>query len=258
MAAPAWLTERPVAHRGLHDRVHLIENTESAAEAAIARGFSIECDLQITADDNAVVFHDETLDRLTDATGRLDRKSLGEIRAARIRGTSDRIPTLEELLETIGGRVPLVAEIKSRWDGDRRLEHHVANVLAGYRGPAVVMSFNPASMRAMRNFAPEIPRGLVADTFTGPDYAGLTRLHRFSLRYLLATPFVGASFIAYQVNDLPASAPLFFRHLGLKLLTWTVRREADRAVAARYADQIIFEDFDPEPAVVSKALAGSA
>lgn len=249
MAGLDWLTARPVAHRGFHDRAAgRIENTLTAAEAAIARNFAIECDLQLTADENAVVFHDDTLDRLTKETGRVDRKSLAEVKAARLKDTDDRIPTLPELLEAIGGRVPLVVELKSHWNGDRRLERQVARTLGAYQGPLVVMSFDPDSVRAMRSLAPMLPRGLVADRFTDSEYDGLSKPRRFALRHLLNAPLVGAGFIAYDVKSLPATAPLLLRHLGLPLLTWTVRDKADRAIARRHADQMIFEGFDPEPA----------
>lgn len=246
---PGWLTARPVAHRGFHDRAAgRVENTLSAATAAIARGFAVECDLQLTADENAVVFHDDTLDRLTDASGRVDRRSLAEVKAARLKETDDRIPTLAELLDTVAGQVPLVVELKSHWNGDRRLEKAVARELAAYQGPLAVMSFDPDSMRAMAGLAPALPRGLVADRFTDTEYDGLSAGRRFVLRHLLEVARVGAQFVAYDVKALPASAPLFFRHLGWPLLTWTVRTPADRATAARYADQMIFEDFDPEAA----------
>ena len=150
-----WLTARPIAHRGYHDRgARRIENTLPAAEAAIARNFAIECDLQPTADGRIVVFHDDTLDRLTEASGPVDTRTLAELRAIRLHDSDAGIPTLEELLDLVDGRVPLVIELKSRWDGDRRLERAVAPILADYSGPAAVMSFDPMSMVAMRRLAP--------------------------------------------------------------------------------------------------------
>src|SRR3954462_8220896 len=132
----AWLTARPIAHRGYHDRsAGRIENTLSAAAAAIASGFAIECDLQLTADGEAVVFHDDTLERLTEAAvGPVRTRTLAELKAMALRNTGDRIPTLGELLAAIDDRVPLIAELKSDWSGDRRLEARVATILSGYRG----------------------------------------------------------------------------------------------------------------------------
>lgn len=247
MGGPAWLTARPVAHRGYHDRgAGRIENTIPAAEAAIARGFAIECDLQLTRDDVVVVFHDDTLDRLTEATGPAAARTLAELKAIPLRGTAAPIPTLDELLAAIGGRTPLFAEFKSSFDGNRRLERAAAPRLAAYQGPVAVMSFDPDSVMALKKLAPALPRGMVADSFADEEWKPIPPLRRLALRHLAAAPLVRPSFIAYGVHDLPADAPLLLRHLGTPLLTWTVRTEADRATARRYADQIIFEGFDPE------------
>jgi glycerophosphoryl diester phosphodiesterase len=244
-----WLTARPIAHRGYHDRAAgRVENTASAFAAAIDHDFAIECDLRLTSDEEVIVLHDETLDRLTDGGGQPERLPLSTIRALNLNGTTDRIPTLHELLDQVAGRVPLVIELKSLWTGDRRLEREVADVLTDYAGPVAVMSFDPASMRAMRDYLPHLPRGMIADRFD--EASGWERIpphYRFALRHLLLAPSVAPQFIAYDVKALPANAPLFIRHaFALPLLTWTVRSAEDRAVAARWADQMIFEGFDPD------------
>jgi glycerophosphoryl diester phosphodiesterase len=248
MRGPSWLTARPVAHRGYHDRAAgRTENTIPAAEAAIARGFAIECDLQLTKDDVPIAFHDDTLDRLTEATGPVAARTLAELKAIPLRGTDARIPTLEELLAVIAGKVPLFAEFKSAFDRNRRLEQVAAPILATYSGPLAVMSFDPDSVLALKKLTPNLPRGMVADSFRDDEYKPIPPLRRLALRHLAAAPVVMPSFIAYGVHDLPSDAPLLLRHLGTPLLTWTVRTDADRATARRYADQIIFEGFDPEP-----------
>jgi glycerophosphoryl diester phosphodiesterase len=243
-----WLTAAPIAHRAFHNAAERrIENTLPAVKAAIERGFSIEVDLQLTGDEQAVVFHDDTLDRLTEASGRVDRMPLAALRNVRFRGGDDRIPTFEELLEEIAGRVPLVIELKSRWNGDRRLERQVAGTLGDYAGPAAVMSFDPASMRAMRYLLPHIPRGLIADRFRREDWPEIPTVYRVALRNLVAASYTAPSFIAYDVRALPASAPLMIKHIfDLPLLTWTVRTADDRTVAKRWASQMIFEGFDPQ------------
>ena len=117
----AWLTRLPLAHRGLHDAAAgVIENTASAFSAAIAHNYAIECDVQLAADGSAVVFHDETLDRLTDASGLLADRTAAELKRIRIKDSRDRLPTLAEVLAQVNGRVGLVIELKSRWDGRRR------------------------------------------------------------------------------------------------------------------------------------------
>ena len=109
------------------------------------------------------------------------------------------------------------------------------------------MSFDPDSMLAMRKLAPQPARAAWSPTAsTGEEWKTIPPLRRLALRHLAAAPLVAPSFVAYGVHDLPADAPLLLRHFGMPLLTWTVRTEADRATARRYADQIIFEGFDPE------------
>lgn len=250
MAAPGWLTARPIAHRGYHDAAAgRLENTLPAAEAAIPHNFAIECDVQLTADDAVVVFHDDTLDRLTVGTGDVHRKSLAELSAMRFRNSDARIPTLQQLLDLVAGRVPLVVELKSRWTNDRRLVAAVSALLQSYSGPIAVMSFDPAMMTTMRKLAPTLPRGMLADRFTAADWPLLSRPQRLANRSMIGAATVLPDFIAYDVGALPASAPLALRHFfRLPLLTWTVRTAKDRATARAWADQIIFEGFDPDAA----------
>ena len=250
MSEFGWLTARPIAHRGYHDRSRrCIENTLPAAEAAIAHNFAIECDLQPTADGRVVVFHDDRLDRLTEAEGPVGARTLAELRAVRLRDSDAGIPTLEALLDLVDGRVPLVIELKSQWTGDRRLEQAVAPILADYSGPAAVMSFDPASMVAMRRLRPDLPRGMIADDFArGADEGGLSWPKRFALRHLLGAALVWPHFVSFGINALPANAPLMLRHVGVPLICWTVRTPADLDKAREYTDQITFEGFDPDAA----------
>ncbi len=121
-ASPAWLTARPIAHRGLHDTaLGIVENTLSAATAAIGQNYAIECDVQISADGEAIVFHDFELGRLTFGEGRVDRHSARALAALDMRGAQDRIADFSSFLTHVGGRTPVICEIKSRFDGDLRL-----------------------------------------------------------------------------------------------------------------------------------------
>src|SRR5260370_27891037 len=149
--AKPWLTAHPIAHRGLHDAGRgVLENTLAAAERAAARGFSIECDVQPSADGEAMVFHDDALDRLTLASGPLRLKRAAEIKTIRLKAGAEAIPTLPELLERVAGRVPIICEIKSVFDGDMRLAQRVAEIAADYRGPLALKSFDPAIIAHFR------------------------------------------------------------------------------------------------------------
>jgi glycerophosphoryl diester phosphodiesterase len=244
----SWLTARAIAHRGLHDAAAgIIENTGSAFTAALAAGYGIETDLQISADGEAMVHHDDALGRLTEGDAALASLSAADLKAIRFKATADRILTLPELCELTRGRAPLVLELKSRFDGDRRLAQRVAAVLKGYAGPAAVMSFDPEPIATLRRIAPNLTRGIVAERhYDHHEWHALPPSTKRSLTWLLHARETRPQFLAYSVNDLPAAAPWVARHLfGLPLLTWTVRTPAQVARARRHADQIIFEGFRP-------------
>ena len=244
----AWLTARPVAHRGLHDAARgVIENTASAFQAAIDGGYGIECDVQLSRNGEAMVHHDFELGRLTVGNGPLLALTAAELKIVDFRGSADRMLTLAELCALVAGRVPLLVEIKSRFEGDMRLTQRVAEVLAPYAGPVAAMSFDPAQVAALAAFAPGLPRGIVAERhYKHPEWKRLRPHDRWRPAHLLLALRSRPHFVAYAVNDLPATAPLLARWLfGLPLLTWTVRTEAQRACAARWADQMIFEGFRP-------------
>jgi glycerophosphoryl diester phosphodiesterase len=242
MRALDWLTARPVAHRGLHDAsAGVIENTPSAVAAAVAARYAIEVDLQITADGEAMVHHDATLGRLNEGDARLDAMTAADLARVPYRGTSDRMMSLQALLDLVAGRVAIFLELKSRHDRDLRLPRRVAQALKTYAGPVAAMSFDPYQVEAMRDFAPGLPRGIVAQR----DDRAASRAHD-KLAYLLHGFRSRPHFLAYHVKDLPAPAPLAARYvLGMPLLAWTVRTDEDRRRAERWADQMIFEGFRP-------------
>ncbi len=236
-----WLTARPVAHRGLHDAQRgIVENTASAFSAAIAGRYAIECDLQLAGDGEAMVFHDDTLDRLTQQQGAVATLTTEQLKAVGFKSTADRMMTLDELCNLVAGHVPLIIELKSHFKSDTRLAARAVEVLQSYAGPVAVMSFDPAMVSAVGSTAPGLPRGLVAEKRFLQDEGVSTG--SFLGGVLRAKPH----FLAWSVRDLPALFPLSVRYaLGLPLLTWTVRTEADRVRAGRWADQMIFEGFRP-------------
>lgn len=243
----AFLTARPVAHRGLHDAARgIVENAPSAIDAAVAGGFAVEVDVQASADGEAMVFHDFTLDRLTAGTGPLRALDAAALSQIVFRGTADPLMRLPDLLDRVAGRVPLLIEIKSDFSGDTRLAARAAALVAAYNGPAALMSFDPRMLATVRETAPAVPRGIVAEHhYRCPDWDRLSAPRRLCLGHLLHWPRSRFQFVAYKVADLDAPAPRMARALGFPLLTWTVRTQEERARAARRADQIVFEGFVP-------------
>jgi glycerophosphoryl diester phosphodiesterase len=242
-----WLTARPIAHRGLHGlEPGVIENTAGAFTAAIRSGYAIETDLQLSADGEAMVHHDEALGRLTEGRGRLAELTAAQLQTVRFKASrSERMMTLGELCDLVAGRAGLVIELKSAFDGNIALARRACAILRGYCGPCAVMSFDSRMIEAARALAPELPRGIVAERrYDHAEWGALSAAQRLRLAYFLHASRTRPHFIAYAVRDLPALAPWMARQVfGLPLLTWTVRTEAERAKAARYADQMIFEGF---------------
>ncbi|MBR0752716.1 glycerophosphodiester phosphodiesterase [Bradyrhizobium jicamae] len=248
MRAPDWLTARPVAHRGLHDAARgVMENMPAAAHAAVAGNFAIECDIQLTSDGEAMVHHDDALGRLTEGSGALLTKTAAELKAVKFKATGEQMMTLGDLCDLTAGRVPLVIEVKSQFGGDRKLVRRMADVLAGYSGPVVGMSFDPDQVVALREFMPNLTRGIVAQrSYDDGHWDRLTPAQRDSMLYLRHGFRTEPHFVAYWVNQLPSPAPWIARNVfGCSLLTWTVRTPEQRERAAQYADQMIFEGFVP-------------
>lgn len=247
-AALDWLTARPIAHRGLHDAaLGIIENTAAAMRAALTAGYGIEVDLQVSADGEAMVHHDDVLGRLTEGGGRLDRINAADLKRVPFLRSDARMITLGELCDLVDGRVPIFPELKSRFDGDPQLPLRVATVLFGYRGPVAPMSFDPMQLQVLRQKAPTLPRGIVAAKYRPhPYWDQMPPWLRHCMGSLLPALPCRPQFVAFAIDNLPALAPFLAQHiLRLPLLTWVVRTAADRQRAERFADQMIFESLRP-------------
>ncbi len=236
MASIDWLKTVPIAHRGLHDLNRTRwENTLSAFNSAASAGFAIECDVHLSADGQALVFHDGTLDRVTGQKGDIDQVTVAQAHALRIGATHDHVPTLADSLELIGGRVPIVIELKGIPGRDDGLVKAVARDLAGYGGKAAIMSFDHHLIRLFGKDAPGIPAGLTAEGLRDDQLEA----HFSMLAYDI-------DFVSYNVHHLDNRFVRFVRSkLALPVISWTVRSLADKATSDAYVDQITFEGFDP-------------
>lgn len=249
MSAPSWLVARPIAHRGLHDRAAgIIENSLSAARRAVGRGYGVECDVQLTADGEVVVFHDFTLDRLIGQGGRVDGVSSAELTRMVLRGSEDTVPTLTDLLDVMGSEHTLVVEIKSEFNGDLRLAERTARRVAAHKGQVALKSFDPQVMTHLRvnrdalGIA-HVPLGMVAEArYDDAEWAFLNASEKQALANFLHWDATRPEFLSYYVNDFPHAVPHLLRQaLRLPVMTWTVRTPAQKQAAARWADQIVFE-----------------
>ena len=222
----------PFAHRGLHGGGR-IENSRAAFEAAIAIGHGIELDVRLTGDAQAYVFHDADLGRLSEASGYVLGRTSAELDAIRLKGGDETIPSLVEILRLIGGRVPLLIELKAPDRIVAPLCAAVLDALDEYRGAVGVMSFNPEVGRWFRLNAPEVTRGLVVTEDRKP--------RRKLVERRLALWRSKPDFLAYDVRDLPSRLAARARRRGIPVFTWTCRSAEDEARARLHADQIIHE-----------------
>ena len=241
-----WLVAKPIAHRGLHNEpIGHVENCESSFEAAIAHGFSIECDIQLTADGQAVVFHDDEVDRVLAGTGKVKQFTVRELKAMVFKQGKDRVQTLAELLEQVAGRATLVIEIKSLWDVDFTLADRAVEVLSSYGGPYALMSFDPDLIARIAATAPNTVRGITADRVIDSYYNSLPAAKRIAMQTFSHLPKTRPHFVSFDFSQLPFQPITKFREAGHPIITWTIRSEEDATTARRWCDQITFENFVP-------------
>ena len=251
-ALPEAFLAVPFAHRGLHDAARARpENSRAAVRAAVAAGYGIEIDLQLSRDGHAMVFHDYDLGRLTSETGPVRRRDAAGLGQIRLSGGDEGIPDLPEILALVAGRVPLLIELKDQHgqmgETDGTLEAATAAALADYPGPVAVMAFNPHMVIAMSARAPRIPRGLVTCAFPARNWPLLREETRARLRTIPDYDAAGAAFVSHAADDLDSPHLARLRARGAHVLCWTVRSRETEARARRVADTITFEGYLPDP-----------
>jgi len=233
-AKVAWLSEWEYAHRGLHSD-GIPENSAGAFADAIANDMGVECDVQRTRDGRAIVFHDWDLDRLTYEKGSVERRDAAELEKITLAGSTDKIQQLSRFLDQIGGRVPVLIELKSASDrGARPLCIAVRRALEGYRGQHAVMSFDPRISRWFAQHSPKTVRGLVVKNEIYRKLGG-------KIRRQMAVWHAKPDFLAYDIRDFPNRFAASQRRRGLPLVSWTVRSPELREIALQHCDALVTE-----------------
>ena len=245
---PDSFLKLPIAHRALHDRAQgRIENSAQAVKAAVAAGYGIEVDLQLSSDGVPMVFHDEALDRLTEESGPINTRTAADLGRIRLKGSTDTIPTLTEILALIGGKVPLLIEIKDQslvmGPTDGKLEAATAAALRDYRGDVALMSFNPASVAHMARLARHLPRGITSSAYNPDDWAPLPVEVCSRLRDIPDYDPTLSSFISHEAADLARDRVADLKSRGASILCWTIRSPEAEAAARRFADNVTFEGY---------------
>jgi len=244
------LFDRPIAHRGLHDRSRgIIENSRSAFEAAIARGYAIECDVQLSSDGVPFIFHDDTFDRLTSVTGSSGDRSIGDVESLVLKDSvaGDRAQRLSEFLEQTVGRTMLQIELKRQRTPERirQLASAVSRAIAPFSDAMALESFDPRLIAALRAEGVTAPIGIITYDYND-ERSDTSAPQRFALRHLLHWPWTRFDFISCNTRNLDLPAVKFFRSSGMEVTAWTIKSEQDARDALASADQIVFEGYLPE------------
>ena len=236
----SWLVETPIAHRGLHDK-NIPENSLSAFSKAVEKGYAIELDVQLIADGTVVVFHDKSLSRMTGNDGYLKFLNKDDLKILKLKNSKEHIPTLQEVLDLVNGKTPILIEIKNEAKVGK-LEQSLIDILKNYNGEYAVESFNPFSLQYVKNHAPNILRGQLSGSFKGEKLAWIKKflLKRMTFNKSVSEP----NFIAYEKECLPNR--FVKKYKKLPLLAWIVRSKEEYLKVIKYCDNIIFENFIPE------------
>lgn len=241
----AWdlLFHPPVAHRGLWTPDGAPENSLGAFQAACAAGYGIELDVHLSSDGEAMVFHDNTLQRMTGIEGRLRDRTAAELGEMSLMGTDETIPTLAETLALIGHRAMVHVELKTHWGEVGPLERRVHEIIIDHAGPLCVIGFNPYSHAWFAEHYPGVLRGL--DSFSYRDVKHLNPEQREAYARLEQVEIARPHFLALGLDMLPSERADAYRAEGMPVVAWTVRKPEQWEAVKDHCDNLIFEGFTP-------------
>lgn len=237
-----WLFNKPVAHRGLWNK-NVIENSLPAYKNAIDNGYPIELDLYSSTDGELFCFHDTTLNRLTGKDGKIFEKTSSQLKELFLldqngQVSDQKIPTFDEVLSLVQGKVPILIEVKTQ--PDKTIVDKVVKKLNDYTGEFAVQSFDPRQVRRFKKLAPHFIRGILA---TKKHSKPLPFFRRMVVRDMLLNPIIKPDFISYSFEDLPLKKS---KTKNIPVITWTITSQTDYEKIKPFAKNIIFEKFIPQ------------
>lgn len=239
-----WLNKYKIAHRGLHNKLYP-ENSMPAFENAILSNCAIELDIQLLRDGTIVVFHDTNLKRMCGVDIPLFSLTAEDLPNYKLNGTEYTIPTLQEVLDWVDNKVPLIIEIKAQ-PKEVEIEARSYAILKHYKGDYAIKSFDPRILIWYKKFAPKVYRGMLSSDFKN---IYMSPIKKFILRRLWFFKSVDPDFISYDVQALPNK--YVDRH-RVPLLAWVIRNPKSEKEALKIADNIIFEGYIPKEPIIYK------
>lgn len=238
-----WLKQNLIAHRGLHSKdLSVPENSICAFRKAIELGYSIECDLNMTKDQEIVVIHDFHLKRLTGLDKNISDVTLAELNTLFINQTSEKIPTLKSLLSLVNGQVPLLIEIKTHGHLKTFLNHFM-DIMKSYRGLFAVFSFNPMVVYWFKKNYPDIIRGQISDYFLNDS---LNKFIKYLLSSMAFNIFTKPDFISYHLQDIPNKYVDKSYKKELCVISFVAQNQDEFDFVKKHYDNVVFEYFNPK------------
>ncbi len=231
------------AHRGLHKKPEIPENSMAAFKLAIDDGYGIELDVHLTADNKLAVIHDASLERTCGIDLNIEDITLAEAQRFFLEKSEEVIPDFEEFLSLVGGRIPLIIELKVVSGNAAALCSRVMEALDGYKGLYCIESFDPSAVKWLKDNRPDIIRGQLAGALRKGGDLNIKKSHDFLLRNLIVNLWGKPDFVAYKYEDIDAG--VFKRYKGAKF-TWTIKSYEDLKRAEERGIAGIFEQFNPK------------
>ncbi len=238
------------AHRGLwttHDpgENNRPENSLAAFRAAAEKGYGIELDVHLTRDGRLVVHHDDSLKRLTGTDIRIAESTLEEVRACKL-PNGEPVPTYDEVLETVAGRIPMIVEVKVENGNHAALSEAVYQRMQSYSGPWCMESFSPSAVKWFRLNAPEIIRGQLAFDHAGKGKTAFLFLRNLGIASMLQNMLSRPDFVAFEASSVKwhTLSIHLLRLMKPWFVAWTVRSQADMDKLRGKWDLQIFEKFE--------------
>jgi glycerophosphoryl diester phosphodiesterase len=238
-----WLKTSLIAHRGYFDhQLGIPENSILSCERALAHGYGIEIDIQMTKDQHVVLFHDDDLLRMTKKVGQISDFTYDEIKSLRLLDTLAYIPKLSEALAKIEGKTPLLIELKPS-KNDKLFAEKTYDIIKDYQGEIAIFSFHPGIVYWFKKHAPHIIRGQISSYFN--DYP-LSSFQKFLMKRMIFNPFTKPDFISYHIDDLPNKYLDNAKKKGLTIISYAAKNQSEFDHVKRYYDNVVFEGFAPK------------
>lgn len=231
----------PLAHRGLHND-KWDENSLPAFKNAIENGYGIELDVHLMKDGSIAVIHDANLKRVTGFDLKIEDLSKSDLAKYPLLKSLTPIPLLNEVLDLIDGQVPLMVELKVINEFNPEFAEKVLKLLCQYpyKKNVAVQSFNPYAVKYLRQNQDVFPVGQLASDVL----PGQSKFVHFMFRHLFILLISKPDFLNYEVTYIKKRKIARLRRRGLPIITWTIDSEEKKALAAHYADNIIFESIN--------------